>query len=249
MGEQTAQACVNSDFVNNDSAPKVWAHNKLNWRGLAVKRIITAVAVASLVSLISVPSNACSLAGCLNHGVEANQYFTVMVKHDGKPLAGVLVEITGEGKEQFSGLTPTDGKIRLNLSPGHYWIKAELLGISVAYDCFHINQRSSKSAKRKFNYEWGDLAPATRRIAGKLIDSQPRKDGTPLWNLLHRIDVPITGAALKLQDPVTGSAYTTMSDSSGGFVFDSIPPTTYVLHIEGGVAGDRDRTEFLYQAL
>ena len=34
---------------------------------------------------------------------------------------------------------------------------------------------SSKSAKRKFNYEWGDLAPATRRIAGKLIDSQPQK--------------------------------------------------------------------------
>ena len=30
------------------------------------------------------------------------------------------------------------------------------------------------------------------------------------------------------------SAYTTMSDSSGGFVFNSIPPTTYVLHIEGG---------------
>ena len=145
-----------------------------------MKRVITAVAVASLLSLISVPSNACSLAGCLNDGVEANQHFTVIFKHNGKPVAGVLVEITGEGKEQFSGLTSADGKVRLNLSSGHYWIKAELLGISAAYECFHINQQSSKSAKRKFTYEWGDSAPATRRIAGKMVDSQPRKDGTPL---------------------------------------------------------------------
>jgi hypothetical protein len=204
-----------------------------------VKRVITAVAAALLLSLISVPSNACSLAGCLNDGVEANQYFTVMVKHDGKPLAGVLVEITGEGKEQFSGVTATDGKVRLNLPPGHYWLKAQLLGISAAYECFHINQQSSKRARRIFTYDWGDLAPATRRIAGNLVDSQPRKDGTPLWNLLHRIDVPITGATLKLQDPLTGSAYTTMSDSSGAFGFQLIPPATYVLHIEGGAAGDR----------
>jgi len=214
-----------------------------------VKRVITAVAVASLLSLVSVPSNACSLAGCLNDGVEANQHFTVMFKHDGKPVAGVRVEITGEGKEQFSGLSSTDGEVRLNLSPGHYWIKAELLGISAAYECFHINQQSSKSAKRKFTYEWGDSATATRRVAGKMVDSQPRKDGTPLWNLLHRIDVPISGASLKLQDPVTGSAYTTMSDSSGAFVFDLVPPATYVLHIEGGAAGDRgyDPTDVLIE--
>jgi hypothetical protein len=214
-----------------------------------LKRVITAVAVASLVFWISVPSNACSAVGCLNDGAEASQYFTVMFKHDGKPLAGVQVEITGEGTEQFSGLTSTDGMVRLTLPPGHYWLKAELLGISAAYECFHVNQRSSKSAKRKFTYEWGDLAPATRRIAGKLVDSQPRKDGTPLWNLLHRIDVPIVGASLKLQDPFTGDAYTTMSDSSGGFIFDSLPPATYVLHIEGGAAGDRgyDATDVLIE--
>ena len=214
-----------------------------------MKRLMTAVAAASLFSLISVPSNACSLAGCLNDGVEASQHFTVTFKHDGKPLAGVSVEITGEGQEQFSGLTSTDGKVRLTLLPGHYWIKAGLLGISAAYECFHINQQSSKSAKRKFTYEWGDLAPATRRIAGKRVDSQPRKDGTPLWNLLHRIDVPITGASLRLQDPISGSAYTTLSDSSGVFVFDLIPPATYVLHVEGGAAGDRgyDATDVLIE--
>jgi hypothetical protein len=189
------------------------------------------------------------MAGCLNDGVEANQHFTVIVKHDGKPLAGVAVQITGEGIEQFSGLTSTDGKIRVNLSPGHYWFKAELLGISAAYECFHINQQSTDGAKRKFTYEWGDLAPATRRIAGKLVDSQPRKDGPPLWNLLHRTDVPIAGASLKLQNPMNGTAYSTMSDNSGVFVFDLIPAGTYVLHIEGGTAGDRryDATDMLIE--
>jgi len=214
-----------------------------------LKRVVTTVAVASLFLWISVPSNACSLASCLNDGVEANQYFTVMLKHDGKPLAGALVQITREGKEDFSGLTSADGKVRLNLSAGHYWLKAELLGVSAAYECFHINQQSSRSAKRKFTYEWGDSAPATRRIGGKLVDSQPRKDGTPLWNLLHRTDVAISGASLKLQDPVIGTVYTTMSDSTGAFVFDSVPPATYVLHIEGGAAGDRgyDATDMLIE--
>lgn len=213
-------------------------------------RVKTVVVVASLLSCVSVPSNACSTVGCINDGVEVNQYFSVMVKHNGRPLAGVAVEITGEGREQFSGLTSTDGKVHVNLSPGHYWLKAELLGISAVYDeCFHINQQSSKSAKRKLDYEWGDLAPATRRIAGKLIDSQPGKDGPPLWNLLHRTDVPISGATLKLQDPVAGTAYSTLSDSNGRFVFDPIPRATYVLHIEGGAAGDRgyDATDLLIE--
>jgi hypothetical protein len=69
-------------------------------------------------------------------GVEANQYFTVMVKHDGKPLAGVLVEIPGEGKEQFSGVTATDGKVRLNLSPGHYWLKPSSWGSAQRMNVF-----------------------------------------------------------------------------------------------------------------
>jgi hypothetical protein len=106
-----------------------------------------------------------------------------------------------------------------------------------------------QATKHKFTYDWGDSAPASRRIAGKLIDSQPNKGGTPLWNLLHRVDMPISGANLSLQDPSTGAAYTTMSDATGFFAFDLIPPGTYVLHIEGGGAGDRgyDATDVLIE--
>jgi hypothetical protein len=88
-------------------------------------------------------------------------------------------------------------------------------------------------------YKWGDDAPATSRIAGKLVDSQPGKGGTPLWNLIHRVDVPITGAALRLQDPTSRAVYNAMSDRDGGFSFDAVPNGTYVLHIEGGAAGGR----------
>lgn len=225
----------------------VWAHNRADLTRPALETSDNGFSVASLLSFFPVPLSACSAVGCLSDGVEVNQYFAVMVKHGGRPLAGVAVEITGEGREQFSGLTSTDGKVQVDLSPGGYWLKAELLGISAAYECFHINEQSSKSAKRKLTYDWGDLAPATRQIAGKLVDSQPGKDGPPLWNLLHRTEVPISGATLRLRDPIAGTDYSTLSDSNGAFVFDLIPPATYVLHVEGGAAGDRgyDATDLL----
>ena len=214
-----------------------------------MNRVKTLVVIGWLLCCVSAPSGACSMAGCLNGGVEVNRYFTVMIKHGGKPLSGVAVQIGGEGSEQFSGLTSTDGRVRVNLSPGLYWLKAELLGISAAYECFHIDQQASKRAKRRLTFDWGDLAPAVRRIAGKLVDSQPGKSGAPLWNLLHRTDVPIVGASLKLQDPVTSSVQSTTSDGTGGFAFDSIPAGIYVLHIEGGMAGERgyDATDLLIE--
>ena len=135
----------------------------------------------------------------------------------------------------------------MSLPPGGYWLEANLLGISAAYQCFHVNQQSSRIAKRNLTYDWGDEAPATLRIAGKLIDSQPEIGGNPLWNILHRIDVPNSGASLKLRNPTTGEVDTTTSGSDGQFTFDPIPDGTYVLHIEGGSAGDRryDSTDLL----
>lgn len=167
--------------------------------------------------------------------------FAVTIKHSGKPLPGVRVQVTSEGSERFAGLTLTDGTVHVTgLAPGDYWLNAEFLGIGAASQCFHISDRPSGKGKRKLNFEWGDDAPATRRIAGKLIDSQPGTGGTPLWNLLHRIDVPIRGAALKLQNPVTGETYNTDPDSDGRFAFDGIAEGSYVLHIAGGGTESRD---------
>ncbi|MGH9574672.1 MAG: carboxypeptidase regulatory-like domain-containing protein, partial [Candidatus Acidiferrales bacterium] len=131
--------------------------------------------------------------------------------------------------------TNKDGIARIaNLAPGDYWLDAEYLGISAAYHCFHVNERPSRKAKRNLAYDWGDLAPSTRRIAGKLFDSQPGKGGTAFWNLLHRVDVPIVAASLTLQDATTRAVYYTRSDANGAFAFDGIPNGTYVLHIDAG---------------
>lgn len=190
-------------------------------------------------------ADACSMAGCINHGVEVRPIFKVTVKHDRTSLAGVTVEVTsspsgGDSVKVFSGVTGSDGSVRVsNLPPGDYWIDAALLGINAAVQCFHVEQRPSRKAKRSLKYEWGDLAPATKRIAGKLIDSQPGRGGTPLWNLVHRIEVPISGASLTLHSPFAGTTYHTTSDGHGMFSLDKIPSGIYVLHIEGGKAEER----------
>jgi hypothetical protein len=78
-------------------------------------------------------------------------------------------------------------------------------------------------------------------LAGRLTYSQPGQGGTPLWNLLHRVDTPIGSAKLKLQNPLTGAAYESSSDIDGHFSFNLIPDGIYVLKIEEGTtAGGLD---------
>ena len=165
--------------------------------------------------------------------------FVVRVIHEGRPLQGVSVQVTSTvgtvTRVQFSGVTASDGTVHVTgLSVGNYWLRADLLGINAAYECFHVAQRTSVKARHSLTYEWGDSAPSTRRIAGALIDSQAGKGGTPLWNLTHRVDMPITGTKLTLRNPVTGDVFDAASDQEGTFAFDHIPNGTYVLHAEGG---------------
>jgi Carboxypeptidase regulatory-like domain/Prealbumin-like fold domain len=172
--------------------------------------------------------------------------FAVNIRHSAKPLPGAIVEITGpqgtKGAKKFTVTTDKDGIARItNLAPGDYWLNAEYLDIGAAYHCFHVTERPSRKAKRNLAYDWGDLAPGTRRIAGKLLDSQPGKGGTPIWNLSHRVDVPIAAAKLTLENATTRAVYHTTSNANGAFTFDEIPNGTYVLHIDAGkVAPDHD---------
>jgi hypothetical protein len=46
-------------------------------------------------------------------------------------------------------------------------------------------------------------------MAGRLVDSQPGHGDSPIMNLVHRVDVPIAHAKLKLQNPVTAAVYST----------------------------------------
>ena len=157
--------------------------------------------------------------------------------HDGHPLAGVLIDVitqAGNGK-QFSDVTGSDGTVYVtNLPAGEFWLNAEYFGVSAAHQCFHIENHPSRKAKKSLTVEWGDYAPATRQVAGRLIDSQPGEGGTPLWNMTHRVDVPIRDAAMQLKNALTGVVYSATSDDTGAFSFPNISNGTYVLHINGG---------------
>jgi hypothetical protein len=173
--------------------------------------------------------------------------FVVGITHQGKPLPGVSVEVRGFGGEKnesklFSGLTASKGKVNVGaLPPGVYWLDAQYMGIFAGSQCFHVASSRSLKAKKRLNYEWGDLAPGVRHMAGRLIDSQPVQGGSAISNLIHRVEVPIAHARLTLHDPLTASVYTTESAVDGRFSFGQIPPGTYVLHIDGGmVSNGRD---------
>jgi hypothetical protein len=196
------------------------------------------IAILSLV--YSSTALGCSMASCTNNGDEMRPTFTIVVTHEDKPLAGVSFRVVSNGADQFSGLTDEKGIIHVpKLQPGLYWLNGDLLGTGVVYTCFHVGEKPSRRAKAKLSYTWGDEAPGTNRIAGRLVDIQAGRGGTPIWNLVHRIEVPIVGASLKLQDPITHAVYLASSDREGRFSFESVSSGTYVLHIEGGAAGDR----------
>jgi len=179
------------------------------------------------------------MSGCLNNGDEVRPNFTIMVTHDERPLAGVNFHIVAKGAEQFSGITDDRGIIHVQkLAPGLYWLNGDLLGTGVVYTCFHVTERPSRKAKIKLTYTWGDEASASSKVAGRLVASEPAKGGTPIWNLTHRIDVPISGASLTLRDPISHAVYITTSDQDGHFSFEGLPNGAYVLHIEGGTAGE-----------
>lgn len=207
-------------------------------------RLLQIVAILGSLLAASRPSAACSMAGCLNDGVEMRCTFAVDITHDGKPLPGVTVKVRGFGGEKnniqlFSGVTARNGKVVVGeLPPGNYWLDTELLGITAGSQCFHVTAGSSRSAKKRIAYVWGDLAPGVRRMAGRLIDSQPGHGSSPIMNQVHRVDVPIVHANMKLQNPITAVAYSTESDADGHFTFGDVPSGTYVLHIDGGTVTD-----------
>src|SRR5277367_3444046 len=210
-------------------------------------RLLQIVAILGSLLATSTPSTACSLAGCAGDGAEMRRTFVVDVTHGGKPLPGVAVKVRGFGGERndselFSSVTARNGKVIVeDLPPGNYWLYAEFLGISAGSQCFHVASSSSRSAKKQIAYGWGDLAPGVRRMAGRLIDSQPGHGSSPIMNQVNRVDVPIVHAKMKLQNSITAAVYSTESGADGHFAFGDIPPGTYVLHVDGGtVTNGRD---------
>jgi hypothetical protein len=199
------------------------------------------LAALALLLVLPIYSPACSLASCgSDGGTEMRRDFRVRITHRGVPLAGVTVHVSGNPaveKTLFSGITGADGTVRVvNLPSGEYWLSADLLGISAAYECFHISSQTSRSAKQLVTYRWGDSAVQTREISGRLIDPMPGENAILLQNIRNGVVDPIVGATLKLQNARTAEVYDVTSDDDGRFSFGPITNGPYVLHVEGGTA-------------
>jgi hypothetical protein len=184
-------------------------------------------------------SFACSAVGCVGDGEELLPTFTIKVKLDDKPLAGATFHIKTKGVEQFSGVTDNAGGLLVShLPPGFYWIQGDMLSTGITYGCFHVSDKASRKAKARLTYTWADEALRTSKMAGQLVASLPARSGTPIWNLTHRVDQPIAGAAITVHDAVSRAVYKTVSDQDGRFLIEGLPNGTYVVHIEGGSAAD-----------
>jgi hypothetical protein len=200
------------------------------------------MAFGSLLFLLTFPlrSHACSLAGCLGDGGEMGRDFVVLVKHQGRPLPGVSVWVTkfpGDDSKLFPSTTGTDGTVRItHVLRGEYWLHTELLGIGAGGGCFHVRSHPSRNAKLIVRYEWGDLAPATSQIAGRIVDPQPGEGAALLQNIRNGIVTPIPEVRLKLQNALSGETYNNLSNGNGDFSFAPIPNGIYVLHVDSGKA-------------
>jgi hypothetical protein len=199
--------------------------------------------ICALILAMALPGSAaaCSVAGCPNDGTELRSNVVAIVTHQGKPLSGVTIQMTRRGVQVFFGKTEPDGSVHIsNLTVGEYWLSAELLGISAAHTCFHVSPHASRKAKKKLKFEWGDMPTATRQIAGRAQISELGKQGSLVWRVQHRLNVPIRNASLILQSPVSDAIYRAVSDRDGGFSFAEIPSGIYVLHVKGGATPDGD---------
>ncbi len=198
--------------------------------------IVSKKGMLLIVALLSAPISkleACSITEiCPHHGFEAAKKFTVTVRHAGKPLQGVLVKVIPdhEGLE-ISGTTEAPGMIQFeNLRPGKYHLSVSMLGINTVYQCFHISKwTTGLNAKHTLTYNWGDDAPETRQIAGKMESHRFVAQA----NVKHTDIAPVAGIHLTLTDPVTGARFETTSSPEGSFRFGGIGEGVYILHSDG----------------
>jgi hypothetical protein len=106
-----------------------------------MRTFATVTIVALILVAANTPAIGCSVALCLNHGIEMSASFRVHITTDDKTLPGVSVSVTSmvEGDDSETRRpalelqTDSLGEVQINkLQPGNYWITATLLGLARA---------------------------------------------------------------------------------------------------------------------
>jgi hypothetical protein len=130
--------------------------------------------VASLVAILALassPAFACSFSYTGPY-TEVARDLTVVVRFEGKPLAGASVDVWASGNK-LSKTTAVDGTARFtNLAPGQYLLAATHLDVTAGADHIEVRSMGTGQAKAKLEYRWGENPIEVRQIAGALIRSE-----------------------------------------------------------------------------
>jgi hypothetical protein len=193
------------------------------------------------IAVLPSTSAACSMFGCSPSETELRPNFDVKISHGDRPLTRVMVKLTrnygARLVEVLSQETDANGSVHISkLPPGDCWLHAELLGISAGMRCFHVAPKSSRKATKQVSFEWGDEPASAHEAAGKLVHTQAGHGDSPIWNITHPVQVPVSNARLSLRAPESDAYYSTTSDKDGHFTFGEILDGLYVLRVEGGAA-------------
>ena|ERR1051326_46387 len=192
-----------------------------------------------------------SASGCSLRSMELRQvdsHLTVVVTHQGKPIAGIEIEVVPEkGTEAvFTGVTDESGTILIErLATGHYNLTASHDGFEAGKEWIDVVDAHKGKPVRRFAFEWSEGSYQVRQVAGSLTGLIPGNTGNKLMDIVHPIQTVYSGVDITLKNAFSEEEYRTVSDSAGAFFFDGVADGIYILTIAGGmksISGTADIT-------
>jgi hypothetical protein len=175
------------------------------------------------------PLFACSVPMCLGPGPgsELAPSFTVALHREGRPLAGAKITLAGKGKEHVVETGP-DGTFRFSgLASGDYSLSAQYLGLSVAWQCFHVRTKPSRKARGSVTFGWNYDFIELSTLQGSIVDN----------NRWRTPRLPVPSIELALRDfRTTKTIALAKSGEDGRFRFVELPEGEYVLVSFSGLA-------------
>jgi len=182
-----------------------------------------------------------STSGCSLRSMELRQVdsqLTVVVTHQGKPIAGIEIQVVPEkGTEAvFTGVTDESGTVLIQgLATGHYNLTASHDGFEAGKEWIDVVDAHKGKPVRHFAFEWAEGSYQVRQVAGSLTGLIPGNTGNKLMDIVHPIQTVYSGVDITLKNAFSEGEYRTVSDSGGAFFFDRVADGIYVLTIAGGM--------------
>jgi hypothetical protein len=170
---------------------------------------------------------------------EVSDHFVVKVVSEGRPVAGLYVELRAPSKDPSSQgrLTATRATDE-NGSAEFATVNAGFYSVDVKHDVFPSSTRilvashSRKNTDNVITVEWPNLGILHVRSAAGLLNGQV-KTGNPVADQTHAVMAPLGEAKLTLVKAASEEMVGSQSaSSSGAFSFAGVSEGLYLLHIE-----------------